>query len=347
MNKQQGFISIITVSIIMIIITLFVIGFSQVMQREQRQALDRQLSSQAVYAAETAVNDVYAQLQSGALVSIEEKPDCDVSSFPNGGRVNLGSSNEAAYTCVTFDQAPNYLEFSNGSINTQQSKIFPIQPKGNNNQVKVREITFKWNGALGIKNLSPSLDANCNFRLPPTASAGVPILRVDLVRLSLTGAIDRDAAINETTTFFLYPVNTCGDATNSRNYDTLIGTANKGTIIPVNCNSALAYACTYTLDAIGRGPADDGDKFYARVKSIYYDADLRVEGRSTQNPGLMEFLGAQVTVDATGKSNDVLRRIKVQLSNPMYPIPEYVVQGLDGVCKGLTIRPPTTITSGC
>ena len=42
---------------LMIVISLIVLGFAQISRRNQRQSLDRQLSTQAFYAAETAVND--------------------------------------------------------------------------------------------------------------------------------------------------------------------------------------------------------------------------------------------------------------------------------------------------
>ena len=338
MNKEQGFVSIITASIVMIIITLVVIGFSQLMQREQRQSLDRQLSSQALYAAETAVNDVYALLQSGVSV-VDKKSDCDVSDttiFPNGPIVNPGSDNEAEYTCVKFDQTPEFLEFNNGSITTQQSKIFPIQPKSVDDSALVSSLRFSWNGARGETRLTLPNDSNT---LPANAaSTGVPILRVDLVRLPLAQPVNRDTVIDESTTFFLYPTDSTGD--NARDYASLIGLANKGTVIPVNCDETQAYACVYELENMDTS-GQESNRYIARVKSIYNDADLLIEGESTGPGGVFEFVGAQIYVDATGKSNDVLRRISVQIANPSYPIPEFVVQGLDGVCKGIAIVPPT------
>lgn len=338
----------------MIIITLVVIGFSQLMQREQRQALDRQLSSQALYAAETAVNDVYNLLLTGRLTDAE-KPDCDLSDtalFPTGGVVNPGSNNEAAYTCVTYDLTPTYLEFNNGGITTQQSKIFPIQPVANNPNTYVKSLTFSWSGAGSDKDLNNGLADDCSNTLPvSTGGTGVPILRVDLVRLPTSEAVNRDTAIDSTTTFFLYPTGSCGD--DERNYNTLTADIDdKGTIIPVSCDSSQAYACEFTLDNMNNGgPTVASDRYFARVKSIYNDADLRLEGEATASGpaggSTLEFIGAQVNVDATGKANDVLRRISVQLGNPQVPIPEFVIQGLDGICKGIEIAPPNEAPYSC
>ena len=45
--KQRGMASIIITMITMVIITLIVLGFATLSRREQRQSLDRQLSTQA------------------------------------------------------------------------------------------------------------------------------------------------------------------------------------------------------------------------------------------------------------------------------------------------------------
>jgi Tfp pilus assembly protein PilX len=56
-DKQAGMVAIMVTMILMIVISLIVVGFAQISRRNQRQALDRQLSTQAFYAAETGVND--------------------------------------------------------------------------------------------------------------------------------------------------------------------------------------------------------------------------------------------------------------------------------------------------
>lgn len=344
LSKQHGFVSIITVSIIMVIATLVVIGFSQLMQREQRQSLDRQLNSQALYAAETGVNDLYDRLQKGELTEEENLDDCDVSSWPNGGVVNPNSSNKAAYTCVLYDQTPASIEFNNGAVTTQQSKIFPIQPKGSgaNPNPRVRSLKFSWSGASGNTDFTLPSTTNCSAQsLPSNPTApGVPILRVDLVRVPTVGNINLNTLTEtDTITFFLYPKVNCGS--NSSTYASHVSTQDKGRLVDVRCTNVNGYACEYEITSMNNSPATESDRYFARIKSIYNDADVRIEGLSTGGGGggVMEFIGAQISADVTGKSNDVLRRIKVQLGNPDYPVPEFVMQGLSGVCKGIEISP--------
>jgi Tfp pilus assembly protein PilX len=346
---QQGFVSIITASLIMIITTLIVIGFSQLMQREQRQSLDRQLNSQALYAAETGLNDLYDRLQKGELTKEENLDDCSVDDWPNGGIVNPDSTNEAAYTCILYDQTPSYLEFNNGAVTTQQSKIFPIQPKGSgtDSNPRVKSLKFSWSGASANTDFTLDHSGNCSptaLGLPINASEpGVPILRVDLVRLPTDTAISLNTLTEEgTITFFLYPKNGCGET--SSDYSSHTSAEHKGKVIGVSCRNANGYACEYEITNMHSQASTESDRYFARIKSIYNDADVRIEGNSTAsgNGGVIEFVGAQVIADVTGKSNDVLRRIKVQIGNPGYPIPEFVVQGLSGVCKGIEISPPNS-----
>jgi len=56
-RNQSGMVSIMVTMILMIVMSLIVVGFAQVSRRNQRVALDRQLSTQAFYAAESGVND--------------------------------------------------------------------------------------------------------------------------------------------------------------------------------------------------------------------------------------------------------------------------------------------------
>jgi len=334
MKKEQGFVSIIIASILVIMLTLIVLGFSRIMDREQRQVIDRQLSSQAFYAAETAVNDVYARLQEGQLTDAI-KTECDVTDWPvpgANGVINPAEPN-VAYTCLMYNQSPSTLVFNNGAVSTQQSKTFQIR---NTNGGNIQTITFEWSGANENIDIE---DAGCSTQpLPATRLNKVPILRVELAKLP-TGApsIDRNTIINDTTYFYLYPRNSCGAT--STNYDLHTATSEKGQLVDVDCNVGV-YACTFTIQAMD-DPATASDRYIARIRSIYDNADVRVTATS-QGGGSFEFFGAQIQVDATGRSNDVLRRINVSLGSPDYPIPDFVLQSMDGVCKNITIAPTTT-----
>ena len=329
--KQAGFVSIIVAAILMVLLSLVTIGFSQIMQREQRQALDRQLSSQAFYAAETGVNDVYNAIASGATIP-EEKTDCDVVADWNSGIIDPEEPG-VAYTCLKYDQTPTDLVFTD-SITTEGSKIFPIQPEEAG--ANVATTTFAWNGTQG----STVVNSNaCSGDLPPAFAAGsVPMLRMDIIPVPTSGAISRDGLINSTANLYLNPVNnSCGAS--SIDFSSYNG-ANTASVVDVDCRT---NGCSLEITGMSAS-----DRYYIRVRSVYTNVGtLTVNATSTSvTPGTFEFKNAQTVVDATGKANDVLRRIEVRLSNaPDYRVPEAVIEASDGVCKLIQIAPASPLTN--
>jgi hypothetical protein len=301
------------------------------MQREQRQALDRQLNTQAYYAAETGVNDVYASLLAGTLTD-SEKDECSVENWPTNGANGVIDSNEPgiSYTCITYDKSPSTLEFNNGAISTQQSKIIPIQSENGGN---VQTITFEWSGANGQKIVT----GDCSNEFPASRPNAVPVLRLDLLPLPTGSGVARNTISDDTLHMYLYPQLDISCSSNSTPYTSHDGLDEKGLIVPVTCNPANNYSCSLTITDINT--AKPSNKFFIRVKSIYDNADLKISATS-DNGAQFEFVDAQIEVDSTGKATDVLRRIKVNLSiYETYPIPEAVFQSMNGVCKRLSIAP--------
>ena len=98
----------------MLVISLIVLGFAQIARRNQRQSLDRQLSTQAFYAAETGVNDAANLVKSAA--SVPAKTSCTdtgggfYSALPSS---NIDATNKVTYTCLMVNPAPGSLVYSN------------------------------------------------------------------------------------------------------------------------------------------------------------------------------------------------------------------------------------------
>jgi len=326
MNKQKGFVSIIVAAVLMILLSLITIGFSRLMQREQRQALDRQLSTQAFYAAETAVNDVRSNLEAGTLPA-GDKTTCDVSGIWNNGIIDTGTP-EISYTCLQYDTSPLDLLFTD-TVNTVSSKVFPVEANSD-----IASIKFEWTGEGGSRLIDATYNSCAvgTVPLPASFSAGsIPLLRLDLIKAPI-GALDRDTLINNTASLYLYPKG-CG--TNTIDFTTAIG-SNSGQVIEVDCDPD----CYIDITGLS-GSA----RYYARVKSVYNNVgSLRVTAVNSATAPL-ELKNAQTLVDATGKANDVLRRIEVRIPNsPNYRWPEAVAETTEGLCKLLTVAPPDTVT---
>ncbi len=355
-HSQSGFVSIIVASILMVIMTLITIGFTQIMQREQRQALDRQLSTQAYYAAESAINDFYIALQARFEDPTtyefpqKQKFTCDTDEFPaiEDGVLD-GGEGIIQYTCLQYDLDPETIELDNGSVSTNQSKVIPIRLSDTSGGNVIDQITLAWDhqdGSYGLDGTSCGADQNNFVSALPN---NVPIMRVDLLRLPNIGATGADAeidlqeSIDETLNLYLNPKDNCGLSAIS--YGEHDEPDEKGKIIQVNCNEDAAERdCSLQIDI----PASRrSNQYMMRLRSVYANANATISARDTVTGTRTELTDAQVLVDATGKANDVVRRIQVRLQAierqiTEYSIPEPVFQAMDGFCKVFSVTPRLT-----
>src|SRR4029079_15615056 len=69
-TSESGIVAILVVIVFSALLAVISIGFSHLMNREARQALDRQLSLQAYYCAESGVNDSKAYLKANPAAPV-------------------------------------------------------------------------------------------------------------------------------------------------------------------------------------------------------------------------------------------------------------------------------------
>jgi hypothetical protein len=80
------------------------------------------------------------------------------------------------------------------------------------------------------------------------------------------------------------------------------------------------------------------------MRSIYRGMAVTIRGRAGSAIGpQLELAGAQAEVDATGRANDILKRIKVSVPIPIDgdPLPEYALQSAKTQCKRYIFNPST------
>lgn len=317
-TNQQGIVSIMMTMVIIIIISLIVLGLAQISRREQRQALDTHLSSQAFYAAESGVNDVAEILRNYSGPTIPSKNDCSTSAVPPYDTLDpdVDSANGVSYTCVIVDPTPGSLVGSVGA----KPEIFTLKSASGS---PLGTITYAWTPGTGNSGtnytLCPSTTNIANkagFR--PAAVGGwtcpYAALRVDLV--SAPAGANRDTLLNNTMTVFLVP--SSNGSLSAVNYAS--GTDTR--VVAANCNATV---CRYNFSGLGAGP------YYSRVTGIYTDGNLNITPT-----GGAQFADAQVSVDVTGKAQDVLRRIRVALNVGAGNLNEDIAPALmsgDSICK--------------
>ncbi|MCA9342584.1 pilus assembly PilX N-terminal domain-containing protein [Candidatus Saccharibacteria bacterium] len=315
-SNSAGIASFTVVIIIMMISTLLVLSFATVVRREQRRALDKQLSSQALYAAETGVRDVQQAVQAGLIDPTDPSDDIsDCNDFtslvsPSGGgdEANIVEGN-VEYSCALVDFTPDDLDLTLSQTSGQ--RLVPITPVGGANPNRIR---ISWEDEESSSEFwtssAPALPDQANF----------PMMRVVIMPVPNGQSID--AFNNSTQTLFLYPNAGPQNTVASINYtgalsgDDVYNNGNQGAFVNGNCNTGKRlssegpYACSVDITGIS------GGEYIVGFLPLYDSLKTNVAAFETVPGGVensVEIQGAQAIIDVTGKAEDVLRRIRVRV----------------------------------
>jgi Tfp pilus assembly protein PilX len=319
-RSDAGLVSIMVTMVMMLVITLIVIGFSQISRREQSQSRDRQHSTQAFLAAESGVNDARVAIQAGlAAGTLQDKTECGINAgTPQVYRDNLqpviDSANDVSYSCLLVStQLPDLLQdvpLDSGGV------VVPITPVSGT----IRTIHLKWTAPGvtttagcpgGIGSLPASTGWACRYGM----------LRVDMVG---TSPLNRAALSSSQKAFFLYPTTGAAPAVDYNS--------------PITKGAVRAMRCTVTdcrVDILVSGST--ANNLMMRFNSVYLAGTVQLTvDNPAGNPVLLK--GAQAQVDVTGKAQDVLRRIQVRLSLlNKSDSPGYALISGSAICKRFSV----------
>jgi type II secretory pathway pseudopilin PulG len=334
-KNQSGIASMVVVILIMTLLTLVVLATTRNSNREQQQALDRQLSTQAFYAAESGISDAkdYIVDPPPSAPRPIEKDNCDGLGTANGtgnqfpGKdAQVGDFENTKYTCVLYDRTPDELFYF--PINVKSPTIVPIEDAGGE---KINSITFKWNQAGGGSNFGSCPGGGVTLpKQIPNNNCDAGMLRIELVDPSST---NRQQLINSTFLIYVKPSSSGGSPTFA--YNNASGNVNKqGAITSGGCG---ADGCEITIDGISA--SSDVEKLYLNLRSIYKLNDVTISGQRAG--GSIRFRDAQMEVDSTGQSGDILKRVQVMVDltklNSGF-IPAFVLQTSSDLCKRLEVK---------
>ncbi|HSX23632.1 MAG TPA: hypothetical protein VLE74_00845, partial [Candidatus Saccharimonadales bacterium] len=246
----------------------------------------------------------------------------------------LNASAGVQYTCLLTNRAPGSLTYND--IRTDRSTVALVKPLSGT----IDTITISW------QNLAPNTltDTFCNtdpgvFPFPTNNqwsnspyNCDVGIIRADI----LPGTAFNRAALNcNAMTAFLYPIST-PPATPLSYHDCNFTPPASGAITSGACDLTHTPYCSVKISF----PAEN--QVYLRLKSIYLDSSVSITACSSPCSSNASLTGDQLLVDATGKANDVLRRIQVRVPiSPSGPFPEFALLSGDSICKRLQIDPTT------
>lgn len=338
---KRGMVSFLVTMIMMIVITLIVVGFSEVTRRNEREALDRQLSAQAFYAAESGINvtqkSIIDYVAANGYSGLSTKTLCPNEYDPTNA---AGSSPIAAlasgvqYTCVLVNPRPSSLQFS---ASQQASTILPVIVDGGLN---LKTLTVSWSLQDGGSNTTCA--GNAKFDFVPMNIWGndcdLGVVRLDIVQNPSANATNAGALANNTITVFLTP----------RGPHDGQGTVNFG-----GSGSTVAYVISGKDAASGSGGCSSGacqarinfpstaNNYEIRATTLYKDSKtVKITG-TTSGDTTAYFTGAQAVVDVTGKDQDELRRIQARIALTGTPtkVPANALSATNSICKHFSILP--------
>ncbi len=337
-NNQTGLVSIVVTMVMMIVISLIVLSFASLSRREQRQSLDRQLATQALYAAESGINDTFkaitspnATVQAG-LAAGAYASNCQ--SFVNDAGLNqtLDTSTNTSYSCVQVNINPGDLQYKDVDTN---SRVVSLQLTSGT----IPELTIYWDGSNGQEDCTRAVGAVNTFPVSASWGCDMGLLRLDIIAVNADGSLPnadgRTYLTDNTATFFLSPVS---GGTNTTAYPNSVGFLKQGTIVPGNCSpNNSPRACSVKITGM------NGSRYYVRLKSLYRNSDVTISPTGGASGTTLQFANAQAVIDVTGKAQDVLKRLQVRV--PLQPtigsVPEFGVQSATTLCKKLEFTAST------
>lgn len=357
--NQKGLASIFISMIMMIVIALIVLGFAQYADKEASQVLNRQLSTAAFYVAESGVNEVASVFKNDGF-NLPEKNTCTNSSDPQSYIQQVGDNPNVSIPCLLVYADTNHLR---NNLPLGSSWITPV-----NGANSIDYLNISWqnpnintslphiNDCFGVASSSDLSNINQSppYNLGPTMSMTnrrVPygygqscdagIIKVDLVSAN---------NLNQSYTYYFYPqpVGKYGGSTNPTNtIITPYSDNTEGIPLPGSCpgsNSLSSEYCNVTIDLSGL----KASAYYLRIKTFYLPADIEISALSsspptttptTTIPSFISLTGDQIVADVTGKVNDVLQRIRVNMSpnttgtNGSGVVPNSALSITQSICK--------------
>lgn len=366
-KTKRGVASLYIVIFATILFGVVTLSFMRIILSEAEQSSDDDLSRSAydsamagVEDAKTAVNRYYTCLngggnydscsKSGVLFQdncndniglaryLYDYTEGEVKIQQNAVGSEANNNSDQAYTCVIIsDTVPDYR----GTLTSDtRTKVIPLGVYDGTNSSAlsdVKSIAFRWFSTLNAGEINDSsLQLGDKVTLPPRDGSQTipPTMSLSLVRMPSNVSPEYFHTANngaDYSTMILLP-SSIGNGT-SIDYSKIAqaGNVNQGDHdpIPVSCTTQQDFACSVTLSGLS---FSNSDSAFLIASLPYGDTvtDFSVTLYKADGTNI-ELKGVQISVDSTGRTNDLVRRVETRLdpADLFFPYPQYEVT-LDG-----------------
>lgn len=366
-KDQNGIASILVVMTLMTVLALISIGFSHLTDREVRQSLDRQLTTEAFYAAESGVNDARDYLTSVNGSSV----DPSFSGCTNWGATgnsfftdkgNITDDQLTRYSCVSVNAVPKELDYD---IPAGESVVFKLS---GTSLASLSKFFVGWQNRT-VNNSRLPLGTCTGPSCPLPQESNLPADDTGVLQLGIYPTMDGSGScfgspslLNgppqaaDTTdiqiecaarSYLLYPNSPDGGSNSvsypdiNKNGATVRGNCVLPATVPVTTFSSQAtprYCNSVITDlpnVVAASSAANPSAYYLRLTALYSDLSVSIQAtdNASPTPTSLPIANVEGIVDVTGVGNDVLRRIqaRIPLQNS-YP-QTYGIQSMESVCK--------------
>ena len=267
------------------------------------------------------------------------------------------SALDQAYTCVTMQlNTDDYV----GSLPANQSVFVPLVTTGNPTSV-----TIEWFSREDISNTTGSVKTPSTMGSQPLLRQAdwetdrPSVMRTQFMQVGNTFKLtDFDATTSSSesnaNTLFLYPSTSGATSVTMTDQDIRMSTSGNAipaveatTPYPIRCTTTVAaggYACRVVVQLPTPVGGGDAEAAYLRLTSMYAASHFRVS-----LSGGLQFENVQPIVDATGRADDVFRRVqsRIDLYGTAFPYPDGAVDVMGDFCKDFGVTDTEYIAGSC
>jgi len=334
-NFPIGATSLLVVTGLALVFIVIITGLTTLSIRQSQQALNTDLSSRALAAAESAAQDAAQRLN---INPNEEYPSCtditrstfvgDTTSFNNAVKPILSTSadNTTSVVCRTVSISSTQ---PSGQIKKDDSvQIFTYLPSG----TSINQMELEWGKENAVVQ-----DSVAMYPELVNWPAGAPaVIELSVVSWPKTGLVSSDNLSIDTR--MVVPTSIPNDSSPKLLSGTFIS--------PKTCTSTLpvsGYNCKTTIDLDKMVPGTTGAvnrNIVVRLRARYKDADY--QAKFFNKPSLsspVAVKSSRALIDVTAKVGDLYRRIQAEkpLANNSF-INDVLYSGAS-ICKTLTVKP--------
>lgn len=366
-HKQRGATALFIVIFSVLLMSTITMSFITLMVREQQRSTNDELSQSAYDSAMAGVEDakrviiksrgsgVSAQAAKRAIEDSQTTAGCqevgknangitqDVSEIPiQSSTSSTGQEMNQAYTCI---EVSNLTDDYQTVVGDGTLVMVPLKMAA-----EIDRIVVSWQLPTDSSSdfmLHSQTTTPLYAKSAWNANNHPAMMRVQTITPNGSFSLDDFDSADTSSSAFLYPANFGASEDVTVSMPERSSTVQRPilTDCDTSSNTVLtnAYLCAASL-SLQRPVAAGSSVSYLVLQTVYRGASVKIQGYNGDR--LVQFDGAQPTVDSTGRANDLFRRVLARLSlggdgeqgtTVTGPIPHFSLDVDGSICKNFFV----------